>query len=66
VELKTTPIKETSKGLISKERLVFNIINYDEEHKLTFGTSSFWKKNQLLLLMFYLFENKKLDIRSYI
>ncbi len=62
VELKTTPIKETRSGFVSKERLVFNIINYNEEYKNTFTNSSFWKKNQLLLLMFYLYEQEKLDI----
>ncbi len=62
VELKTTPLKKTSKGLVSKERLVFNIIDYCEEYKHEFKDSSFWKKNQLLLLMFYLHEKEKLDI----
>ncbi len=56
VELKTTPLKKTRKGMVSKERLVFNIINYEEEHRYTFGTSSFWRKNQHLLLLFYLHE----------
>lgn len=62
VELKTTPIKQINKGLVSKERLVFNIINFNEEHKNTFVTSTFWKKNQLLLLMFYLYEQEKVDL----
>lgn len=62
VELKTTPIKQINRGLVSKERLVFNIINFNEEHKNTFGTSTFWKKNQLLLLMFYLYEQQKIDL----
>jgi len=62
VELKTAPLKKTSKGLASKERLVFNIIDYEKEYKENFVTSSFWKKNQLLLLMFYLHEQEKLDI----
>ena len=62
VELKTTPLKKILKGYVSKERLVFNIINYIEEHKKEFNTSSFWKKNNLLLLMFYLYEEDKLDI----
>jgi DNA mismatch repair protein MutH len=62
MELKTTPLKEIKKGLVSKERLVFNIIDFEKEHSLTFKTSSFWKKNQLLLLMFYLYEEEKLDI----
>ena len=62
VELKTTPLKITNKGLVSKERLVFNIINFNEEYKNTFSTSNFWKKNQLLLLMFYLYEQEKIDL----
>lgn len=44
IELKTTPLKIVQKGLVSKERLVFNIINYMEEHQQVFRTSSFWKK----------------------
>lgn len=62
IELKTTPLKQTKKGFVSKERLVFNIIDFEKEYKESFKTSSFWKKNQLLLLMFYLHEEKKLDI----
>jgi len=62
VELKATPLKRTSKGLVSKERLVLNIINYMEEHKKQFETSSFWTKNKLLLLMFYLYEKEKLEL----
>ncbi|PKA99657.1 DNA mismatch repair protein MutH [Flavobacteriaceae bacterium MAR_2009_75] len=62
LELKTTPLKKISKGLVSKERLVFNIINFEEEYKFSFENSSFWKKNKLLLLIFYLHEKEKLDI----
>ncbi|HMK18412.1 MAG TPA: Sau3AI family type II restriction endonuclease [Chitinophagaceae bacterium] len=62
VELKTAPLKQTKKGFRSKERLVFNIIDYNEEYKYNFDESSFWKKNALILLMFYLFEKGKLDI----
>ncbi|MGV3762692.1 MutH/Sau3AI family endonuclease [Parapedobacter sp.] len=54
VELKTTPLKKIGRGWVSKERLVFNIINYEEEHKYVFSTSSFWRKNRHLLLLFYL------------
>ncbi|MEW9053442.1 MAG: Sau3AI family type II restriction endonuclease [Neobacillus sp.] len=54
VELKVTPFKHNKNGTISaKERLVLNIINYMEEVNTHFGTSSFWKKNEKLLLMFY-------------
>lgn len=62
IELKTTPLKKVNKGYVSKERLVFNIINYLEEHKEVFRTSSFWKKNSELLLMFYLHEPNKLPL----
>lgn len=62
IELKTTPLKKTKKDLVSKERLVFNIINYMEEHKESFKTSSFWKKNSELLLLFYIYEKGILPI----
>lgn len=53
VELKCTPLKELQDGsMVPKERLVLNIIDYIKEAKATFETSSFWKKNQWLLLMF--------------
>lgn len=59
IELKVTPIKELKNGLISaKERLVLNIINYETEYKNTFYTSSFWKKNKELLMMFYLWRKE--------
>lgn len=54
IELKVTPIKKVKGNQYSaKERLVLNIINYVEEAQKTFETSSFWTKNQRLLLMFY-------------
>ena len=61
VELKCTPLKTASDGsMISKERLVLNMIDYVEEASKTFYSSSFWKKNEFLLLMFYLYEEGKL------
>ncbi len=55
VELKCTPLKTIKDGsMVSKERLVLNIINYLEEYGKSFETSSFIRKNALLLLMFYL------------
>lgn len=60
VELKCTPLKILANGsMVSKERLVLNIINYIEEADKTFHTSSFWMKNNCLLLMFYLHEADK-------
>lgn len=54
IELKVTAFKRNKNGTLSaKERLVLNIINYMEEVHENFETSSFWKKNQKLLLMFY-------------
>jgi len=54
IELKVTPFKQNkNKTLSAKERLVLNIINYMEEVHNDFWTSSFWKKNEKLLLMFY-------------
>lgn len=58
VELKCTPMKIIADGsMVSKERLVLNIIDYVDEAEKNFYTSSFWHKNKLLLLMFYLHEN---------
>lgn len=55
IELKCTPLKTIKDGsMVSKERLVLNVINYIEEYDKTFETSSFTHKNALLLLMFYL------------
>jgi len=53
VELKVTPYLKTKKGIRAKERLVCNIINYMEEYKNTFHSSSFWKKCNTMLIMPY-------------
>jgi DNA mismatch repair protein MutH len=60
LELKTAPLKITNGKLVSKERIVLNKINYADEVTQTFETSSFWKKNRLLLLLFYLHDSEKL------
>lgn len=55
VELKATPLrKHKINTYSSKERLVFSMINYDETLKEEWDTSSFLKKNKVVLLMFYL------------
>lgn len=57
VELKVTPFKlNKNKTYSSKERLVLNLINYMNEGSSTFYTSSFMKKNSVMLLMFYLYD----------
>uniref|UniRef100_UPI00404A4A23 Sau3AI family type II restriction endonuclease n=1 Tax=Gelidibacter sp. TaxID=2018083 RepID=UPI00404A4A23 len=66
IELKSSPLKTLRNGEFrSKERLVLNIINYLEVYKEDFETSSFWKKNAHLLLVFYL-HDKDLDLLDYI
>ncbi len=55
VELKATPLKKHKVNTYSsKERLVFSMINYDEIIKEEWNSSSFLKKNKVVLLMFYL------------
>ncbi len=63
VELKCSPLKaDSKKELVPKERLVFSIINYEEIINEVFPESAFWKKNSLLMIIFYLFQN---DEHSY-
>ncbi|MEG2789688.1 MAG: Sau3AI family type II restriction endonuclease, partial [Romboutsia sp.] len=65
VELKVTPYKiNKNKTISAKERLVLNIINYMEEYNKTFETSSFWSKNEKLLLVFYEWK-KELEKKDY-
>lgn len=65
IELKTNPLKAHAvKKYVSKERLVFSMINYDEVINESWETSSFLKKNKVLLLMFYLWL-KEQDILDY-
>ena len=60
VEIKTTPMKKLKRGGIkSKERLVLGIIDYHALIEESFLTSSFFKKNELILLVFYLHESGK-------
>jgi DNA mismatch repair protein MutH len=57
VELKTTPIRRLIRGgFAAKERLVLNIINYVKEAELDFEESSFYTKNNLIMLIGYLYE----------
>ena len=56
IELKVTPVKQNENGTFSsKERLVLNMIDYFDEDKATFETSSFYRKNRRLLIYFYHF-----------
>jgi len=65
LELKTTPLKKLkNRKLVSKERLVFSMIDYMNIINETWEESSFLSKNKLLLLLFYLYE-ENLDILDY-
>lgn len=60
LELKTTPLKKLKSGkLVSKERLVLNIINYKDIIKEVWVSSSFLIKNQHLLIIFYIYKKNK-------
>lgn len=55
IELKTNPLKKHPvKTYVSKERLVFSMIDYKTVGSETWEGSSFLKKNKRLLIMFYL------------
>lgn len=66
LELKSSPIKKlkTKGQLRAKERLVLNIINYEQLVSQQFYSSSFFTKNSNLLLVFY-FYDKELDVLDY-
>jgi len=56
VELKVTGLKELKNhSFVAKERLILNVIDFFKEADTDFEHSSFWNKNQNLLLMFYLY-----------
>ncbi len=60
MELKSTPLKKLKNGEYSpKERLVLNIINYETIVDEIWEDSHFLSKNQLLLLVLYLYETEK-------
>jgi DNA mismatch repair protein MutH len=66
IELKSSPLKTLKNGdFRAKERLVLNIINYLKVHSEEFESSTFWKKNAHILLVFYL-HNKEDNLLDYI
>ena len=59
-ELKVTPFKKNKNGSYSaKERLVITMINYMDLINESFYHSHFWIKAQLILLIYYLWEENK-------
>ncbi len=63
LELKVTGLKSASPNPIkAKERLVLNMINFQELVNETFETSSFYKKCQKILILCYLYDQAKLEV----
>ena len=62
MELKVTPMKEVRGGLVSKERLVLGIIDYNEVPSK--GFRIFLDKNSHILIVFYLWKEGQ-DIYDY-
>ena len=65
IELKVTPYRKLNNGKLSaKERLVLNIIDFENEYKNEFRSSHFWFKNNKIQLLWYLWEPGK-DKKDY-
>ena len=62
IELKVTPMKKTKGGLVSKERLILGIINYDEVPERHFRI--FTDKDSHILIIFYLWREDT-DVLDY-
>ena len=60
LEIKITPILQTKRGWSAKERLVLNIFNFHDEYKYDFLNSSFYKKSNLMEVLFYEYK-KEID-----
>jgi DNA mismatch repair protein MutH len=57
IELKSSPLKKLNNGkIVSKERLVLSIINYNDLVNEQWDNCSFLRKNSHLLLIFYLWK----------
>lgn len=59
VELKVTPYKVNKNGSLSaKERLILTMIDYFHVVDEEFETSHLWNKSKLILLIYYLYQQK--------
>lgn len=59
VELKTSGLRRKSNGtLVAKERISLGMIDYFQIVQEQFWTSGFWKKNEHLLIIFYIHSAK--------
>lgn len=67
-ELKVTPLKRLSKKVknkvSAKERLVMDIINYNELPEEEFDSSTFWTKARQLIVVYYLDDRKDIHTQS--
>ncbi|MBO3061356.1 Sau3AI family type II restriction endonuclease [Mammaliicoccus fleurettii] len=61
LEIKVTPIKKSRKSWSAKERLVLNIIDFNDEYKREFSNASFKVKSDLIELLYYEYKN---DVES--
>lgn len=60
IELKGAPLKELKNGrLRAKERIVLGLIDFMAIVHQNFYTSDFWRKNENLLIVFYIHSAKK-------
>lgn len=65
LELKVTGLKVAGKkGLVAKERLSLNMINYHELVAETFESSSFYAKCKKILVICYLYDNSKSELEQ--
>lgn len=59
VELKVTPYKQNKNGtLVAKERLILTMIDYFAVVDEAFEDSHMWQKAQLILLVYYLYQQE--------
>ncbi len=60
LELKSNPLRQNKRGSLSaKERVVLNIINYEDIINETWENSHFLSKNELILFVMYLYDEEK-------
>lgn len=58
VELKVTPYKiNKNKSIVAKERLIITMIDYFSVINQSFFESNLWRKTELILLIYYLYED---------
>ena len=65
IELKTSPLRRNSKDeLVAKERISLGMIDYFQIIQERFHSSGFWRKNEHLLIIFYIHSAKPFVYRK--